>query len=267
MNRPCNNISDRGMLTGAPTGHRKINNSLMNRILLTLLALVSFQLAVLSQKTIKDENAQVREAKNFHGISVGSSFNVYLTQGNEEVVAVSASEIKYRDQIVVEVKNGILHIGLTKQGWKLNLGNKKLKAYISFKNIDRLDISGACNAIVDGSIKANDLKLDLSGASDLKGRVDAKKLNINLSGASDMTLSGVATDLRIDASGASKFKGFDLITDYCNAEASGASDIRITVTKELSVHASGASDIDYKGSGMIRDVKTSGASSVSRAGS
>jgi hypothetical protein len=267
MNRPYNNITRRGILTGAPSGHKTIKSKQVNRILLTLLALVSFQLAALSQKTIKDENAQVREAKNFHGISVGNSFNVYLSQGNEEAVAVSASETKYRDLITVEVKNGILYIGLSKPGWKLNLGNKKLKAYISFKNIDRLDISGACNAIVDGSIKANDLKVDLSGASDLKARVDAKKLDINISGASDLTLSGVTADLRIDASGASKFKGFDLTTDYCNAEASGASDIRITVTKELSVHASGASDIDYKGSGKVRDVKTSGASSVSRTGS
>jgi hypothetical protein len=267
MNRSCNNITNRVMLTGAPSGHKTIKNKQMNRILLTLLALVSFQVAVLAQRTIKDENAQVREAKNFHGISVGHSFDVYLTQSNEEAVAISASEEKYRNMITVEVKNGILYIGLEKQGWKLNMGNRKLKAYISFKNIDKLNISGSCNVRVEGAIKANDLDVDLSGASDLKGRVDVKKLDINLSGASDMTLSGSTADLRIGASGASKFKGFDLATDFCNAKASGASDIRITVNKELSVHASGASDIDYKGSGMIRDVKTSGASSVSRAGS
>jgi len=240
----------------------------MKRLIMTLLAIASFQVAVLAQKTIKDENAQVRDAKNFHGISVGHAFTVYLNQGNEEAVAVSASEEKFRDLITVEVKNGILYIGVDKKGWKLNLGNKKLKAYISFKNIDKLDISGACNAVIEGAIKASgDLDVDLSGASDLKGRVEAKKLTIDLSGASDMTLSGIATDLRIDASGACKFKGFDLTTDYCNAKASGASDIRITVNKELSVNASGASDIDYKGAGMIRDIRSSGASKISKVGS
>jgi hypothetical protein len=266
MNRPRKNITHRGMLTSAPSGNKTTKSNQVNRILLTLLALVSFQVAVLAQKTIRDGNAQVRQAKNFHGISVGHSFDVYLTQSNEEAVAVSASEEKYRNMITVEVKNGILYIGLENQG-RWNMGNRKLKAYISFKNIDKLDIGGACNAIVEGTIKANDLDVDLSGASDLKGKVDVKKLVINLSGASDMTLGGSTADLRIEASGASKFKGFDLNTDYCNARASGASDIRITVNKELSVHASGASDIDYKGSGMIRDVKTSGASSVSRTGS
>ncbi len=80
-------------------------------------------------------------------------------------------------------------------------------------------------------------------------------------------ITGTATNLDVDASGASSFKGFDLSTDYCNVKASGASGIKITVNKELSATASGASDIDYKGTGVIRDIKTSGASSISRAGS
>jgi hypothetical protein len=237
----------------------------MNRILLTLLAIVSFQAAVMAQ-VIKDANAQVREARNFHGIDVSSAIDVYLTQGNEEAVAVSAVDDKWRDRIVVEVKDGILRIGLEK-GYKLNFGNKKLKAYVSVKNLDKIDISGACNVRIEGTLKSNDLKVGLSGASDLKGKLEAKKISISLSGASDMTVSGITTDMRISASGASKFRGFELSTDFCNASASGASDIRITVNKELSVHASGASDIDYKGAGVIRDLKTSGASSVSRAGS
>ncbi len=74
----------------------------------------------------------------------------------------------------------------------------------------------------------------------------------------------MAGKLNVEASGASDFKGFDLVTDYCDVRASGASGIRITVNKELSAHASGASDIKYKGDGLIRDLKTGGASSVSR---
>lgn len=234
----------------------------MNKVVLTFLAIISLQAAGLAQLTIKDANAQVREAKNFHGIYVGHAFDVYLVQGKEEAVAVSASEEKYRDMIIVEVKDGMLHIGLQKGKWMR--GNKKLKAYISFKNIDKLDISGACDVRIEGSVRVDELSVNLSGASDLNGKLEVGKLKVDLSGASDMNVTGIATRLDIDASGASKFKGFNLAADYCDADASGASDIRITVNKELSVKASGASDIDYKGAGVIRDLKTSGASSVSR---
>lgn len=234
----------------------------MKRIILTFLTVTAFQAALFAQLTIRDPNAQVREAKNFHGISVGNAFSVVLVQGHEEAVAVSASEDKYRDMIRVEVKNGILHIGLEKGKW--NIGNRKLKAYISFRNIDKLDISGACDVRVEGVLKSDDLRVELSGASDLKGKLEVAQLSVKLRGASDMKVDGSVTRMSIDASGASKFKGFGLAADYCNANASGASDIKITVNKELSVHASGASDIDYKGTGVIRDLKTSGASNVSR---
>jgi hypothetical protein len=238
----------------------------MNKIVVSFLAVLVFCTAGFAQKPIKDVNAQVRQAKNFHGISVGYAFDVYLSQGTEEAVAVSSADEKYLEKITVDVKDGILYIGLEK-GWKMHMGNKKFKAYISFKNIDKLNISGACDVFVEGAIKAENLKVDLSGASDLRAKLDVSKLTVDLSGASDMSVQGIATQLSIEASGASKFKGFDLRTDFCNANASGASDIKITVTKELSVHASGASDIDYKGDGVIRDLKTSGASSVSKAGS
>jgi hypothetical protein len=80
-----------------------------------------------------------------------------------------------------------------------------------------------------------------------------------------MTITGgTATRLYVEASGASDFKGFDLVAESCEAKASGASDIRITVNKELSAEASGASDVKYRGDCTIREVKSSGSGSVSR---
>jgi hypothetical protein len=219
--------------------------------------------AALSAQKINDPNAVVRPAKDFHGISVSSAFDVYLTQGGEEAVAVSATEEKYRDRITVEVKAGILHIGYDSKGLKWGSGNKKLKAYISFKQIDRLKISGACDVIITGTLKADNLSVEQSGASDLKGKLDVNKLTVDLSGASDITVNGTATQLSVEASGASGFKGYELITETCDARASGASDIKVNVNKELSASASGASDVRYRGNGVIRDIKSSGSSSVS----
>jgi hypothetical protein len=236
--------------------------------LLSILVVLAFVDVSHAQLTINDPNAEKREAKNFHAISISNAFNVFISQGNEEAVAVSASEEKYKQDIKVEVKDGVLKIWIEKEGkfWKGWNGDKmKLKAYISFKNIDRLTASGACDIRVQGQINADDLNVNLSGASDLKeGKINAKKLTVDVSGASDMNVSGTAAELNVEASGASDFKGFDLTVDYCNAHASGASTINITVNKELSARATGASDVHYKGNGLIREIKTSGASSISK---
>ena len=231
--------------------------------------LLSFLVAAITTGTafaqqVNDPNAEVREAKNFHGINLSSAFDVYLSQSNEEAVAISASEAKNRERITVKVKDGILYIGFDSKGLRWSSGNKKLKAYISFKQIDKLSISGACDVFITGIIKADHLTINLSGASDLKGKIEVNKLAVDLSGVSDITISGSAMQLDVESSGASNFKGFDLVTDICNASASGASDIKITVNKELSANASGASDVRYKGAGKITDIKTSGSSSISK---
>ena len=237
----------------------------MKKTILAILCVTALLTNGLAQKTINDPNAQVRDVKDFHGISVSHAFDVYLTQGNEEKVAVSASEAKYLEFVTVEVKNGILHIGWDNKGKKWQNGNKKLKAYVSYKKIDELRASGACDVNIVGSLSADDLNVKLSGASDVKGQITAKKLTVDMSGSSDMKVSGESASLKIDLSGASSFKGFDFVTATCDIDASGASDVKITVNKELSVELSGASDVSYKGSATIRDIRTSGASSVKRA--
>ena len=105
----------------------------------------------------------------------------------------------------------------------------------------------------------------MSGASDLKGVLTVTgDLSIRLSGASDITISGAADKVIIDVSGASDVKAFDFTANTCFVDASGASTVRITADKEMSVKLSGASTVNYKGNATIRDIKTSGASSISR---
>jgi hypothetical protein len=233
------------------------------------LFLISFILinGIWAQKSIiNDPNAIVRNVKGFHAIKVSNAIDLFLSQGDEEAVAVSSNDTKYRDRIRTEVENGVLKIWLDREGWSWDHGNKKLKAYVSCKTLDKLEASGASNILVNGVISGDRMELHLSGASDFKGSVKFNGFSIDQSGASDITINGSVGDLQIDASGASDTKGFDLITDNCSARVSGASDIKITVNKELNVHASGASSISYKGSAVIRDLKSSGASGISKKG-
>ena len=238
----------------------------MKKIQVMLMA-VLVSTVLFAQKTINDPNAEPRNLSGFHAIKISNAFDVYISQGNEDAVAISASKAEYREKIITKVENGVLIIRFDddKKFWKGWNGDKtKLKAYISVKKLDKLDVSGACDVYFEDGISAEELYVNLSGASDLKGKIDAKKLRFVISGASDATISGNAAELSVDASGASDFKGFDMVTNYCTAEASGASSVNITVNKELNAKASGASSVRFKGEGLIRDIKTSGSSDVTR---
>jgi hypothetical protein len=238
----------------------------MKKIQVMLMAML-VSAVLFAQKTINDPNAEPRNLSGFHAIKISNAFTVYISQGNEDAVAISASKAEYKAKIITKVENGVLIIRFDedKKFWKGWNGDKqKLTAYISIKKIDRLDVSGACDVFFEDGISSEDLSVKLSGASDLKGKIDAKKLGFNISGASDATISGNAAELSVDASGASDFKGYELVANYCDAKASGASSVNITVNKELNANASGASSVRFKGEGLIRDIKTSGSSNVTR---
>ena len=52
-----------------------------------------------AQKTVvRDPNAQVRNVGSFHAIQVSNAIDLYLNQGGEEAVAVSARDEKYISQ-------------------------------------------------------------------------------------------------------------------------------------------------------------------------
>jgi hypothetical protein len=216
-----------------------------------------------SQKAIMDENAQVRQAGNFNAIVISSAFDVILTQSNETVVVVSAADVSKRDLIVTEVNNGTLVISLKKSNmdWR---GNMKLRAYISVPDLNKIELNGASDLKLEGTFKTDDLEVKLSGASDMTGNVEATNLRLTSSGSSDFKMEGKAENLRINLSGSSDVKAFDLVSDYCDINCSGSSDVNITVNKELKVNISGSSNVSYKGTAIVRDMKTSGSSSLKK---
>lgn len=213
-----------------------------------------------------DANAEVRSVKGFTGVEVSGAIDLYLSQGKEEAVAISASNPEALSRIKTEVRNGKLHIYFDGSGWnwKTWSNNNKMKAYITFIELHKLEASGACNIKTADLISSDDLKIQLSGASDFTGEVKAVKLKLDASGASNFRISGTAENANIDASGACDIKAYDLKTEYLKVDASGASVVRITNNKELSAEASGGSTIFYKGTGLIRDISTSGGASVKR---
>ena len=91
-----------------------------------LIAAGLFMGNVQAQNLVYDSNAKVRNVGNFNGVSVASGIKLYLSQGKEQAVAVSAENEEYTERIITEVKDGILKIRVESKMWNnWNWGNKK----------------------------------------------------------------------------------------------------------------------------------------------
>jgi len=227
---------------------------------------------------IYDENVQVRKLSNFTSIRVSNAIELFISQSDKTEVAVSAKSEEYRNRIITEVDGGTLIIRLSdNRWWKWGNEDYRIKAYVSVKDLYSITGSGATNIRIVNGVSSEKLKVVLSGASDLKGDIKAGTLLTDLSGASSFKgtvqanafslkgsgacafeVSGSGDDLIADVSGASSVKMYD----YLVKGASGASSVKLNVSNFLKLNATGASSIDYKGAAVIKDMKSSGASSV-----
>jgi len=230
---------------------------------LLILIFSAFSIQLLGQTIIKDPNVEIRNLGSFSGIKASDGIDIYLSQSDDYALGVSASDKKYINGIKTEIKNGVLVISYDGSLFKYK-NNRKLRAYISFKNIESVEASGACDYIISGTLVANSLRIKLSGASEVKGAINIENLQIDISGASLAKLNGTAQNLKINASGASDVKNYDLSADNCVADLSGASDVTITVNKSLIAKAGGASTLYYKGNPEKKDVSSEGASTISQ---
>jgi hypothetical protein len=238
----------------------------MYKILLTPILLFISLMAFSQEKVIYDANAEKRTVGGFQSLRVSDGIDVYITQGAEEGVAVSASEIAYRDKIKTVVEKGELKIYFDQDFMGWNWKNRKLKAYVSIKLLNNIRASGGADVIIQGVLKVDKLSMQLSGGSDFAGNVTVTDITIEQSGGSDVRIKGNAVNVKVKASGGSDFKGYDLTAEYAIMQASGGSDAELTVTKEMAAEASGGSDVNYKGNPVIKYKSASGGGSVSKRG-
>lgn len=237
----------------------------MKKICLSLLLVFSFY-NLLAQKTINDENAEVRDITGFHGINVGTGIKLIISEGSSEQVVVSADKLEYREKIITRVEKGILKIYYENKFGAINdrKEKKELKAYVSYKMLDELDANTGAQVEIDGTLKSAHVKMSVNTGAVIKGAVKIDDLSVDQNTGSVVTLTGETTKLDVDGDTGSMFKGSDLKTDNCSVRISTGAGVYITVQKELSVKASTGGFVKYKGDVAIKEIKSNTGGSVSR---
>ena len=203
----------------------------MQKMLFTLVACCILSALSAQQTVIKDPNAQVRSVEDFHALKVATGIHLYLTQGNEKVVVVSAADPVYRNRIHTEVRNGVLNIYYENElgNWS-DKNHKELKVYVSCIHLDGLHASSGAQVEVDGTLKSANLAMDFSSGSSFTGKVEAE----------------------------------DLQVEQCDVHVSSGGRVDISVEKAMAASAHSGGHVSYQGSGVITEIHTGSGGSISR---
>jgi hypothetical protein len=221
---------------------------------------------------------KVYDYQGFDEVEISSNFQFEISQSSVYRISISTHE------------NIIDHLDIVQAGKTLQVKSKSgsytntdVKATIAMPALGRLAISGASRGSakgfksnadfqasasgasqVDLDIEAGTTIFDISGASKISGILKAADTRISISGASRCEVSGTAASTHIDVSGVSHFESPDFQMQNTNITVSGASDAQVYTLGDLSIHATGASKVNYSGSPNLKDIEVSGASKINK---
>jgi hypothetical protein len=186
---------------------------------------------------------ETRPVTGFTSIAVSSAIQAFVSVGGADALDITTDD-NILPVVDAVVAGGQLTIGL-KPGTSGIQTQAGIICHIIVASLTHVSMSGGSRMQVDG--------------------VNARELLVEMSGASVFFGSGAADRLQMDLSGASRLTTSSLRARAVEATLTGASQALVQVVDALTVHATGASLLEYVGAPVV-NADTSGLSIVRRVG-
>ena len=202
---------------------------------------------------------EIRDLDGFTGVKVSSGIDVYLSQGSSFEVKVEADE-NLHEVILTELEGKMLVVKTE----RVNIRKAKAKrVHVTLPELTALKISSAGDLEGQTPFNCEDLRISISSAGDLSLELKAKRIDLDISSSGDASISGTADEFNVDLSSAGDLSAFDLIAGKVDVDVSSAGDARVHATDEISMNASSAGNIYYRGDARVVHSQSSSAGNIS----
>jgi len=186
-----------------------------------------------------DLEEEYRDIGDFSKIEVSGAFSVYVTVGES-----TSLKIETDDNLLKYIKTRVVGNTLEIYTKKEISPKTKLKVTLTTPELTSIDASGA------NSIKAKGIFGD--------------RFYIDLSGACNADLEGEIEKLYIDISGAGNCDSRELNAEHVKVDLSGASNADVYASESLDADVSGVGNIDFWGDPENVKTDVSGIGSIDR---
>lgn len=235
-----------------------MKKSFLGLLFIALLAISSTTVSCIplihgNGKVVKEE----RNITGFDAISVSTGIEVVINQDTFEKVVVEADE-NIQKILKTELNGNKLRIYL-EEG--VNYA-KRMKVYVTVKQLKSLDASAGAEAKSSGKINSESLKIHSSSGSDINVEVGCNFVLADSSSGSELTVSGTTVSVKGQCSSGSELKLAKLIAETGDVSASSGAELYVHTTKEIKAHASSGAEITVYGNPAIRDTNSSSGGDV-----
>ncbi len=219
-----------------------------------------------------------KQVREFDSLDVTSNFIVTYQQDAQKHEVILEAHENLLPLVEIVEKSCCLYVHL-KKGASIR-ETTPINVTVKAPRLRSVKLTGAATMTMDKGTQDNLFKVDLSGSSSLNANeFDVDYLYATLSGASMLTATikhnmyldasgaarieyyGTADKVCIKSSGAATIDGLQAAVRDADVTASGASNIKIAVSENLHVNATGAVAITYKGQPAV-ELVTAGNATV-----
>lgn len=236
----------------------------MKTVKLLFTVVLSFITCIGMAANGNSDKTEIRDVSSFNGIKVSTGIDLYITMGTVEEVKIVAED-DIIDDLITEVKDGTLRIYMKQSNnwFNWNSGNQTRKAYVTVKELQKIDASSGSDVQSENTLKGEELDVSASSGSDVTLDIYYKSFSLDTSSGSDAKISGKTKNFKAEASSGSDIKAQELVSSICRVNVSSGSDASVNVTDELYAKASSGADVMYYGNPQVKDIDESSGGDVS----
>lgn len=205
-----------------------------------------------------ETDTRTYKVQPFTKIYLEGGYKVVLEQGTQPGLRIKTDKDNF-EYIDVQSDAESLSLKIKKKHFNFD----ELVLYITFKDLEKLDIEGGMNLETKGYIELKDFYLQVAGGACIDMNLKANKLKVVGEGGVKFKFDGIADELDATISGAGYLNAIDLKTKRTDCNIEGACAASVYATETLNATISGVGKIRYKGDPQVNK-KVEGIGLVSR---
>ena len=205
-----------------------------------------------------------RDLKSFSKVIVSPKINLILEKGDQESIRLAYSNVS-PDKINIRVQGNTLRIYLddakvTEKLERINPNEKRsiyrdatLTAYVTYKELEHLEIRGNQELTCNGPISAERFTLKAYGENEIRlASVKTDYMRTSLYGENDLKIKGGKAEYqKYKLFGENKIDTQELKSYSATTNSFGESRIKLSTQDQLRVNAFGESQISYNGNADV----------------
>ena len=237
-------------------------------------------LALLALSTTCWGQQRTEKVRSFSKLLVSPHIELILVQGNDEQVRWEFQNIT-EDKLNTEVEGKTLHLYLDKAkitakqqrnkdvGWNYKESiykNARVKAYVTYSQLEHLEIRGSENATCEDPIVSDDFRLKLYGDGDAYfASIETDEFKASLYGENTLDIgSGHAREQTYKCYGENVVRAARFEGDHVSTTIFGESDLNLNAQGTMKVTSLGEGKVHYQGGAELNKGLILGETSISR---